>query len=159
MGMEIWVTYLHLITSFRFLTASFAAVLYVTFRCTSFWLFYLLLVWFYHVPFWPVLVCPITHWKACFASNSAQLSSAQLNSTHLSWTQLSSILLNSAQHFLYDTAGSQVTTGRSVYVLWEISLLLSTARFSGYNLEKYTGWLNLEKMPGTCRLDHFTGID
>ena len=28
------------------------------------------------------------------------------------------------------------------------NLLLSTARFSGYNLEKYTGWLNLEKVPG-----------
>ena len=28
------------------------------------------------------------------------------------------------------------------------NLLLSTARFSGYNLEKCTGWLNLEKMPG-----------
>ena len=28
------------------------------------------------------------------------------------------------------------------------NLLLSTARFSGYNLEKYTGCLNLEKMPG-----------
>ena len=36
------------------------------------------------------------------------------------------------------------------------NFLLSTARFSGYNLEKCTGWLNLERNP---RLDHFTGID
>ena len=36
------------------------------------------------------------------------------------------------------------------------NLLLSTARFAGYNLEKYTGWLNLQKKG---RLDHFTGID
>ena len=28
------------------------------------------------------------------------------------------------------------------------NLLLSTARFAGLNLEKYTGRLNLEKMPG-----------
>ena len=32
------------------------------------------------------------------------------------------------------------------------NLLLSAARFSDYNLEKCTGWLNLEK-----RLDYFTG--
>ena len=36
------------------------------------------------------------------------------------------------------------------------NLLLSTARFAGYNLEKCTGWLNLQKKG---RLDHFTGID
>ena len=36
------------------------------------------------------------------------------------------------------------------------TLLLSTARFAVYNLEKYTGWLNLQKKG---RLDHFTGID
>ena len=36
------------------------------------------------------------------------------------------------------------------------NLLQSIARFSGYNLEKYTGWLNLEN---NARLDHFTGID
>ena len=36
------------------------------------------------------------------------------------------------------------------------NLLLSTARFPGLNLEKCTGWLNLEKTP---RLDYFTGID
>ena len=35
------------------------------------------------------------------------------------------------------------------------NLLLGTARFSGYNLEKYTGWLNLGN---NARLDHFTGI-
>ena len=35
------------------------------------------------------------------------------------------------------------------------NLLLSTARFSCYNLEKCTGWLNLEK----ARLDRFKGID
>ena len=34
------------------------------------------------------------------------------------------------------------------------NLLLSTARFTGYNLEKYTGWLNLEKIPVWI---HFTG--
>ena len=32
------------------------------------------------------------------------------------------------------------------------NLLLSTARFSGYNLEKFTGRLNLEKMPGWITL-------
>ena len=35
-------------------------------------------------------------------------------------------------------------------------LLLSTARFTGYNLEKFRGQPNLEK---SVRLDHFTGTD
>ena len=46
--------------------------------------------------------------------NSAQFSTIQLNLAQFSPIQLSSTQLNSAEPFLCNTAGSQLTTGRSV---------------------------------------------
>ena len=50
--------------------------------------------------------------------STIQLNSAQFGSIQFSSTQFSSTQLNSAQPFLCNTAGSQLTTGRSVMFLF-----------------------------------------